>query len=220
MRSKYVVGLAGVAAVTLLSLIVPALMLSSTKYASWAAAVQAFGTVMAFASASAAFIWQRSQAEQREAEVFHDARSAQARLVSAWLETIDDGSDAGRLQVTIRNGSEMAINRVVANIIDGRGDFDESSASTPLGPATPDYQVLFEQVPPSLVAVGSVASWGGAMGWRPAIEIGFTDAANRHWIKVSHGPLTEIPQPIWKILDITFDWSWTGVLSAHTIKRL
>lgn len=70
--------------------------------------------------------------------------------MSAWLETVDDGSDMGRLQITIRNGSEMAINRVVANIIDGRGNYEEEDSTVPVGPATPDYQVLFEQVPPSL----------------------------------------------------------------------
>lgn len=58
------------------------------------------------------------------------------------------------------------------------------------------------------------------MGWRPGLEFGFTDAANRHWVKVSHGALKEVPEPIWKTLNITFDWSWTGVLSEHNIKRL
>ena len=30
------------------------------------------------------------------------------------------------------------------------------------------------------------------MDWRPGLDFGFPDAANCHWVKVSHGALTSI----------------------------
>lgn len=212
MRPLALLGAIGV--VTTVLLAVPARSMGPGRYVGWATAVQAFGAVMAFSAAAVAFVWQWSQSNAHEAERLAEARAAQARLVSNWLVVVADTGEDGLL-LTVRNGSESPITKVVVGVVDGR-----SVGSLPEQNIIRELMGLFDVVPPRSIATVKVPNPGGAMGWRPATIVAFTDAADRHWWRHSNGPLRELDAALWETMDLGLNWSWTGVLGPQAISPL
>jgi uncharacterized membrane protein len=213
-RSKYVVALLAVALGVTVALVAPAWSLSPSRYTGWATAVQAFGTVMAFAAATAVFIWQWNESRQRDAAALAEERASQARLVSGWLSVLRSDDGMGDLRVVVRNGSPLPITKVVAAVVDGRE----------MGEVAPEVRVIesmiatFDVVPPSSTVQKFIPNPGGAMGWRPSVQTSFTDAADRHWVRHSNGPLNEESEPLWPRIGIDLGWSWEGVLDDDAIR--
>ena len=210
----HVVVLGAVGIFAVVALAAPAQWMSPGRYVGWATAVQAFGAVMAFSAAATAFAWQWSQANANESERLAQARASQAQLVSNWLVVVADTGEDGLL-LTVRNGSEGPITKVVVGVVDGR-----YVGAVPELHLNQDMTALFDVVPPRSFARKRVMNPGGAMGWRPAALVAFTDAADRHWWRHSNGPLGELPTPLWETMDLGFNWSWTGVLGADTVEPI
>jgi hypothetical protein len=201
-----------VAALVGLLLIVPAWRLSSAEYTAWATAVQAFGTVMAFVAAFTAFAWQWAQTRTLEQQRAAFERASQASRVAGWLVLTGSGQDEG-YEITVRNSSDLPVTRLMAMIVDGR-------YGPPVGePAAFDCGIVapFDPVPPSTTLRTRTGSPGGASGWRPSVQIAFTDAAGRHWVRRPDGALFEIDVSPGDLFNYSF-WSYDGLLHEDALR--
>jgi hypothetical protein len=118
-----------------------------------------------------------------------DKRVEQARRISGWLTSYGlDEPTAGQLA----NNSDEPVYRLVVWLVRWQGGG---------GPATGEEQVRLEatnltpvtiaNLPPGRYTIHLPPFVGGMMA-RPGIEIGFTDAAGRHWIRRVDGRLESI----------------------------
>jgi hypothetical protein len=139
----------------------------------------------------------------------------QARLVSGWLLRVDDGSESGGIQITVRNGSALPITKVAATIIDGRGS--EAGDPKPVATFFDGFEALFDSIPPSYIGKSVVSNVSGAMGFRPAIQVGFTDASGHHWLRNPDGVFHQQAVPLWEHLGYDLNFGWTGVLAEGSI---
>jgi hypothetical protein len=118
-----------------------------------------------------------------------------ARLPGAWLT----------------NGSDQPVYGVVAWVVASGGaapatgeEWVRTIGSTATsggvlhGPREPSTPVLLPLLPPGVVAL-ELPAWArsGSAG-RPAIEMGFSDARGRHWIRRGSGRLAAIDAPAWR----------------------
>ena len=107
MRSGYMVGVVAIGVFVLALLVVPALWMAPDKYTALATAVQAFGTVMAFVAAAAAFIWQWTQGRQagfqRAARLWSEVNPFMYKLGDPSMVVHDDVVQAWH--VLIRNNT-------------------------------------------------------------------------------------------------------------------
>ncbi len=123
----------------------------------------------------------------------HERLRGQAQSVAAWY----GGGDGDGDRLSVANSSSLPIYEVLVSLVFVQGagpttieewvKFAESdsqgrplefgSAFTAIGPG--EWSV---RIPPS----------PGAMAVRPSCEIGFTDAAGRHWIRRGNGELQTI----------------------------
>ena len=202
----------GVAALVGLLLIVPAWRLTPPEYTAWATAVQAFGTVMAFVGAFTAFAWQWVQTRKLEQQRADAERASQASRVAGWLVLTGSGQDEG-YEITVRNSSDLPVTRLMAMIVDGR------YSPPACEPATPECGIFapFDPVPPSTTLRKRTESAGGASGWRPSVQIAFTDAAGRHWVRRPDGALFEIDGSPGNLFNYSF-WSYDGLLHEDALR--
>ncbi len=140
---------------------------------SWLSAI---GTVGAFAVALY-LLW--VQIRDRRSEV-RDRRTAQARLIAAWLAELTeepqaDGSVFAELVVLVYNGSAEPVYSVVVKTELGvRGSFVRRPFV--LGPhETREFRILSPGLPRG----------------QPAISISFKDSSGRQWMRSSTGVLYE-----------------------------
>jgi hypothetical protein len=118
-----------------------------------------------------------------------------ARLPGAWLT----------------NGSERPVYGVVAWVVASEGMAPATgedwvarirAAAGPVDggvvarePSTP---VLLPLLPPGVTALELPAWVSSGSGGRPAIEVAFTDATGRHWLRRGGGRLSSIDAPAWR----------------------
>lgn len=217
-RRILVIALLGLAIVTGLLTFVPAAYLGPLKYSAWGTAVQAFGTVMAFAATTTAFAWQWITEREQSRLTAAAERRAQAARVHGWLATTraeSESEDLPPFLVVLENRSDLPIYKALVEVVDGRN------------PGVPELQKGLDElvssadlVPPQSRLRLELPNFGGAMGWRPALQVAFTDGAGRHWIRHSFGPLVELERPAWVHKEIDLGWSWQGILSAADIEPL
>lgn len=199
-------------------LAVPAPYWREDRYTAWSTAVQAFGTVMAFAAKTAALLWEWNRDRRAQYHLAHRERRRQAELISGWLvnQTPTGVEELPPFLVSVQNASTSSIFKVLAQIVDGR-NAGEPVLGPPVGPA--DWAKGFEQVPPGATLVAEFTNRGGALGWRPAVQVSFTDSAGHHWIRYASGPLRELKEPAWLLAEQELSWSWAGVLSDTDLRR-
>ncbi len=118
-----------------------------------------------------------------------------ARLPGAWLT----------------NGSDLPVYGVVAWVV-GSGDVAPATGEEwvrRIGPGTaprdgvfgagePSTPTVLPLLPPGVTALELPAWAGSGSGGRPAIEMAFTDAKGRHWIRRGSGHLASIDAPAWR----------------------
>ena len=141
------------------------------------------------------------QGRERQA----DERRAQAERISAWFEPHPGpGPDLEHIDATLANSSAVPVYSVLARVVSVQGTYAHRGEGAPGFPSA--YWVL----PPGRHAV-RLGGWSAGMHGHPAVELAFTDAAGRHWIRRGDGtlqtirddPLThyKLPSPpIWEAL--------------------
>jgi hypothetical protein len=157
-------------------------------------AVGAFGAVLAAVGTIAAFAIAFYQIFSERRARRKDDRTAQARRISGWIDgTLPDPSDAAAplaSPATLLNASDEPVYRVIAwlVLVQGAGPQtgEEMQQMAPFSPA------MLAILPPGRYVVRLPGDWGG-MFRRPGVEVAFTDAAGRHWIRRATGRLEEIP---------------------------
>lgn len=116
----------------------------------------------------------------------------QASLVATWLGGRPPRGQAvptGDLGVTLRNASSEPVYDVVVwlVLVQGAGprSGEESAKVGGMRPAT------LAILPPGSYW-SSVGGWSPGMYARPGVEVAFTDAAGRHWVRRAHGRLDQL----------------------------
>lgn len=127
--------LAVVGVVTALLILAPTAWLTTAQWSAWATAVQAFGTVMAFAAAAAAFWWQWLRERDRDQKRADVERRSQARRVHGWVAVENPSTvvnDNPPFIAYLENRSDEPIYKAVIEIVDGRVAGEPTLSSTPL----------------------------------------------------------------------------------------
>jgi hypothetical protein len=210
--------LISVAAIAALLIFLPAAWLGPTKYSAWATAMQAFGTVMAFAGTTAAFVWQWRRERDLGALAVGAERRSQAVRVHGWLATENPDTvmdDVPPFVAVVENRSDAPVYKVLVEVVDGR-----RAGEPVLTPVMSEHTGSADLVPPQSRVRMTLTNFGGALGWRPALQVSFTDASGQHWIRHSFGPLVELQKPAWAQKGADMGWSWAGILSSDRIESL
>jgi hypothetical protein len=131
----------------------------------------------------------------------------QAAMVSGRVRAT--GDDPARALLT--NGSELPVYMVVAWVValggTGPGTGEEWVARIRGPEDSPERRdAPLDESTPALYAILSPGStrlelppWARTgTGGRPAVELGFTDASGRHWIRRAAGRLESIEVPAWR----------------------
>lgn len=151
----------------------------------------ALGTFLAFV----AVIWQFNR-DQRRRNDEDDLR--QASQVAAWYEPLPDAPIASDTShAVISNGSTAPVyGMVVWYVVMGNGPTTgEAVAHGAAEGGQRSYQ-LISTVPPGPMEIPLPPVPYGAHAL-PGIEIGFSDASNRHWIRRSDGAIERINEMAW-----------------------
>ena len=159
--------------------------------AEWAAAV---GTIAAVATALLQVAKERQQREDDRSLASERERKLQASRVSAWVLSGPTMTES-RPAIAFLNGSEEAVYNVIPTVV-----FVQGAG----GPRTGEEWAKFDRdmsVPRTSVVLlppgrwwVSVPNWGIAMGFRPAVEVAFTDRTGNHWVRRADGTLEELPK--------------------------
>lgn len=128
-----------------------------------------------------------------------DERMRQARRISSWVggmlraDRHDDAQSfaegAEPTAATLLNASDEPVYRLVAwlVLVQGAGPrTGEEAVQSDMRPAA------LSILPPGRYVIALPGGWGG-MSARAGIEIAFTDAAGRHWIRRALGQLQAVP---------------------------
>lgn len=160
----------------------------------WATWVGSIGIVLTLA----ATVWQLGrEARLRRREQIR----AQAVAVAAWYigtewESGEPDGDPPVTRFAIFNGSAQPIYEVVVTLVFIQGAAPRSGedwlALKNDGPQLP-YGQVFGAIGPGQWSMSVDAGWGVSMA-RPGCEIGFSDAASRHWIRRANGELESIDE--------------------------
>lgn len=153
-----------------------------------------FWTALGSVATAAAFIavlYQIVSTDRRQTSA--DER-AQAELVSGWID-----ADPGRVATfVLSNASQTPVYEVVAVVV-----------ATRSGPATAETAivegadtVVQDALPPGRVTqpVRSYPGSGPHASW--TVEVGFTDAGGRHWMRRQDGSLERLSMSAWFVLGV------------------
>jgi hypothetical protein len=129
-----------------------------------------------------------------------EQRKRQARQVSAWIARLqvarpaddDGGPITGVTTAAVLNASDEPVYRVIAWLVlypGAPGTGEEVAHGISRGG---DGPATIGVLPPGSFELDLPAFDPPGMMKRPAVEIAFTDAAGRHWIRRQNGQLDEI----------------------------
>lgn len=131
------------------------------------------------------------QQEDARVRVVAETR-AQAEKFWAWFAPGNTSTGSGT-PICFHNGSDLFIYEAVAVLRDWRTGARAPDPTDPIEPAMGiEYVAIAIAVPPGETIRMMGAEAFGAMGFREGIEVGFTDAAGRHWRRSIGGPLQEL----------------------------
>lgn len=140
---------------------------------------------------------------------------AQAEKFWAWFAPGNLSTGSGT-PICFHNGSELFIYEAVAVLRDWRTGANAPDPTAPIDlPMGPEFVAIAVAVPPGETILMMEAEEFGAMGFRPGIEVGFTDAAGHHWRRSIGGPLQELADSA----IITYDLSYPIGDSARVVRR-
>lgn len=174
--------------------------------------VTAVGTVGSLAALTVARIRDRAEARDQH-------RRAQAQLISGWYggterrtrEIAPDQAPPSKMYVL--NRSDAPVYRVVVTLAFLSGtppktgeEWVRQAGSMPFGKA-------FGSVPPGKYRIDVDSGWA-ASGARPGVEVAFTDAAGRNWIRRADGRLNEIAQEAMTHYGVSGYFSLEGIDSS------
>lgn len=149
--------------------------ISSGDTATWVGSIAVALTLMVTSLSVAADAWSRRR----------ERRRGQAQTIAAWY--------AAENQLMVANSSTLPIYEVVVSMVFVQGaaprTIEEWVANSEGAP--PQFGAMFTALGPGKWSVPISGGWG-AMMVRPSCEIGFTDAAGRHWIRRGTGELVAI----------------------------
>lgn len=118
-----------------------------------------------------------------------------ARLPGAWLTNGSDQPVYGVVAwVVASGGTAPATGEEWVRMI-GSGAAPRDGAVGPREPSTP---ALLPLLPPGVTELELPAWAGSGSAGRPAIEMAFSDASGRHWIRRGGGRLASIDAPAWR----------------------
>jgi hypothetical protein len=172
-------------------------------------AVGSIGTLLAFVVAFYAIV--RDSRGRAKA-----ARRHQAEQVSAWIDYTSYGCKSPRgTNAIVLNGSGQPVYRGIIWLVRLQGGGGPATgeemarwieshpdASERGGPET------LSVLPPGM-SVACLPDWEGGMSAMPGVEIAFTDAAGRHWIRRAEGGLENVSKEPAVHYGIGLPQSWT-----------
>jgi hypothetical protein len=116
-----------------------------------------------------------------------EAEKAQARRIVAWVNDVSD-DEKGPTVAVLRNSSDEPVYRLLAWLAYYPGPTSEILARGGHNNSTPSPYLI---VPPGNFQI-ELPPFVHGMHKRPLVEIAFTDAAGRHWIRRQNGSLERI----------------------------
>jgi hypothetical protein len=157
-------------------------------------AVGSIGTFLAFVVAFFAIVIERLERSRA-------SRRRQAEQISGWLDVESYGCPSPRGSVaTVLNGSGQPVYHVIVWLVSlqgggGPATGEEVARSIQAEPESDAWErtrpETLSVLPPGMSVV-CLPDWLGGMHSVPAVEIAFTDAAGRHWIRRAEGELQKI----------------------------
>ncbi len=156
----------------------------------------ALGTVGVLVAALIQIARERSRLRTDHKEQLARERRAQAELVSAWIGDVRTSNDFNikigapsdiATNLELSNASGSPVYRAVLSVVDIQGIGWRGEGKAPDG-----YQVCISIVPPGRFHLTLHRGFGSGMGSHMAIEIAFTDAAGKYWVRRASGRLDEL----------------------------
>lgn len=166
-----------------------------TAFGALAAVVAAVGTIAAFAIAFYQISIERSARRKDERSAIATEQVTQARKISGWIGGTRPTawglttSGVPPTPATLLNASDEPVYQVVAWLVLIQGAGPQTGEQ--MREVAPDSAAALATLPPGRFVVSLPGDWGGMMA-RPGVEIAFTDAAGRHWIRRANGLLDQI----------------------------
>ena len=169
-----------------------------TAFGALGAVVAAAGTLLLIFVAFQQIRNERSARLKAEQSALASQRTAQAQRISGWiggdLRSFGEEPELDRgllaTPATLHNGSSEPVYQVLVWLIIFYGSgprTGEEQEPKPENPAT------LATLPPGTYLVPLPSDWVG-MYRHPGVEVAFTDAAGRHWVRRATGVLQEIPE--------------------------
>lgn len=117
-----------------------------------------------------------------------DDREAQARKISAWIDSVvyDEPTTA-----TALNASDSPVYRFVAFLVLAQGAGPQTGEDVATRDDDLAHPAALLVLPPGRHPIKLSPWYGGDMGRRAGVEIAFTDASGRHWIRRVTGRLEQ-----------------------------
>lgn len=142
---------------------------------------------------------------------WHHERAGHAQGQAAMIAGRILATGARATGAWLTNGSEMPVYNVVAWVVETAGSAPRSGEEwvrriRPGAQRTDGNEVGPEPSTPALLPLLSpgvteleLPAWASSTaGGRPGIELGFTDASGRHWIRRAGGRLERLEAPAWR----------------------
>ncbi len=163
--------------------------------------VGSMATAAAVIIALAALVFDRR--DRRASE-----KRQQAIRVTAWLASEGDLMLGTPASAVLSNASDLPVYRVVAWMVLYQGAGAQKGEDAAADRSDRERPALIGVLPPGQYRA-QLAPFDPGMFRRPAVEVGFTDAAGRHWIRRHTGRLAEIgtPAPEHYGLGEPLDWN-------------
>lgn len=141
-------------------------------------------TVLGSLATAATLIWLVLERDQLQKEKREAEKRKQASGVSTWLSNKMFGTRAHykRQIIVLNNNSDAPIYNLVISIVDARNN-DAKGEETP-----EEFRRIIDASPPGQVFCFAPEGYNG-MGFRPGVEIAFSDANGSHWVRRGNGIL-------------------------------
>ena len=147
-----------------------------------------FGILGSLATAGT-LIWLVVERSQLQNEKWESEEQKQAAGVSTWLSQKAFGSPKhySKEIIVLNNNSDSPIYNVVVSIVDARNK-DAKGEETP-----DEFRRIVAASPPGQAFCMSPEGYMG-MGFHPSVEIAFSDANGKHWVRRGNGRLEELAE--------------------------
>jgi hypothetical protein len=159
---------------------------NAVEWGDFAAWVGAIATVLAAIGTVGTLIWTVRQTVALRREAAHKGERAQAESVCAWIHgdwAVDNTT------FRLRNGSHEPVYNAVVDFVWLQGAAWHTAQQAPEGLEANRIRAILQVLPPGDYTVDIAGPTNHVTQGAPGVELAFTDAANRNWVRGATGQL-------------------------------